>query len=48
MEPESSNIIQEEEKMLRRIPREILILSFVLALAALLLFMNATGLPSSA
>jgi len=44
MDPESSNIIQEEEKMLRRIPREILILSFVMALAALLLFNLPTGL----
>ena len=44
MEPESSNIIQEEEKMLRRIPNEILILSFVMTLAALLLFNLLTGL----
>ena len=44
MEPESSNIIQEEEKMLRRIPNEILILSFVMALAALLFFNLLTAL----
>jgi hypothetical protein len=44
MTHESSNIIQEEEKMLRRIPGEILILSFVLALATLILFDPPTGL----
>jgi len=44
MKPESSNIIQEEEKILRRIPREIFALSFVMALAALLLFDPPTGL----
>jgi len=44
MEREFSNMIQEEEKMLRRIPVRILILSFVLALAALFLFDPPTGL----
>lgn len=44
MKPESSNFIQEEEKILHRTPREILILSFVIALAALLLFDPLTGL----
>lgn len=42
---ESINTMQQEdEKILRRIPRKILILSFVLALATLLLFDPLTGL----